>query len=79
MMDGSDLRCIGIVGDGCGGGREFFIKNNSLKVKDPITQDVTVLLENIKNPIKLTKKGCLLYIKTKSDTIKFNLSKLAVE
>ena len=74
MAGSSKLSCIGIVGDGCGGGREFFIENETLYAKDPITKEHFTLLEGIQNATSITKKGCTITIKTKKETILFDLS-----
>jgi len=80
MMDGFDLEsplvCEGIIGDGCGGGRIFFIDEESLKVYDPITKDNFSILENIETPNSIDKTGCIIFIRYKNKTIEFNLSEL---
>ncbi len=74
MIRGFKLRCIGIPGDGCGGGREFFIENETLYVYDPFTRETTILLENIQSAKKLSKNGCKLTIETTQGKIVFDLS-----
>ena len=80
MMDGFNLDnplvCEGIIGDGCGGGRLFFINEDKLLAHDPITQEDTLLLENIKNPKQISKKSCIVTIKCKDEEIFFDLSKM---
>ena len=81
MMDGFDrdnpLVCEGIIGDGCGGGRIFFIQNATLFAHDPMTKEQILLLKNINMPIKLSKKKCIITIKCEKETISFDLSKIS--
>jgi hypothetical protein len=70
----SPLVCEGIVGDGCGGGRIFFVKENILYAHDPITQEDMILLEDIPMPQMLSKSKCLLSIECKYEIIEFDLS-----
>lgn len=72
------LVCEGIVGDGCGGGRLFFIEDNKLKAYDSTTQDSLVLLDEIKDAKELSKDGCLLFIDTNKKRVIFDLSLLKV-
>ena len=76
MMDGSKLTCTGIVGDGCGGGREFIVACNILTAYDPQTKEEIVLLKNIVNAHSISKSGCVITITCKEEIITFNLSKL---
>lgn len=80
MMDGfnldSPLVCEGIIGDGCGGGRIFFINDSSLCAYDPISKDNIVILENIKIPLSISKKGCIISLTYKDSIVKFDLSTL---
>ncbi len=81
MIHGFDidenLICEGIVGDGCGGGRLFFVEEGILSAFDPITKEKRELLSGIKNPIKVTKKGCDLFIECQEERIEFNLSSMS--
>ena len=72
------LTCRGIVGDGCGGDREFVIENGTLFAIDPVTLTKMVLLENIKDAESLSKRGCNIYIQTKTKKITFNLQTLSI-
>ena len=74
----SALTCEGIVGDGCGGGRIFTLEDETLLVYDPLTQEKIVLLREIKDAVKISKKACIITIECKEEVIKFNLSLLAV-
>lgn len=82
MIHGFDLNsplvCEGIIGDGCGGGRIFFIKNNILFAHDPHTKEDMKLLENIHMPKEVSKKGCVVSIKCETELIEFDLSKIKV-
>ncbi|MEA1955937.1 MAG: thiamine biosynthesis protein ThiF [Campylobacterota bacterium] len=78
MMVGSKISCIGIVGDGCGGGREFIIEDEVLFAYDPQTEEKIVLLENIKNVKAISKKGCKLFIECEDNNFKFDLSLMKV-
>jgi hypothetical protein len=75
-MDGSSLRCKGIIGDGCGGDREFYIENETLYAYDPTSKTATLLASNIKDALHISKKGCDIFIKTKEKELIFNLPKL---
>ncbi|WP_373034767.1 thiamine biosynthesis protein ThiF [Sulfurimonas sp.] len=72
----SPLVCEGIVGDGCGGGRIFFIKDETLYAHDPITKENVTLLTNIKMPKKISKKACDIFIKCEDQDMVFNLSSM---
>jgi hypothetical protein len=72
------LICEGIVGDGCGGGRLFYIDDNQLQAYDSTTQKSLLLLKNIVEAKKLTKDGCLLFIDFDDKRVVFDLSLLKV-
>ena len=74
MMAGSKISCMGIVGDGCGGGREFIVQDGVLYAYDSITSEKIILLNNIKNPKKITKDGCLISIDCENEKVIFDLS-----
>lgn len=80
-----DLVCEGIIGDGCGGGRIFFIKENTLFAHDPQTKENMKLLENIHMcpsgatnaicvPRSISKKACIITIECEQGRIEFDLS-----
>ncbi|MEA2073281.1 MAG: thiamine biosynthesis protein ThiF [Campylobacterota bacterium] len=79
-MDGfnleSDLVCEGIVGDGCGGGRVFFVENDYLYAYDPMTKAKLLLLEELVSAKYISKSGCIITIKCERDTINFDLKAL---
>jgi len=70
------LVCEGIIGDGCGGGRLFYIEESTLKSYDPFTKEAIILLEDIQNTTKVSKQGCVVSIKTTNEVVKFDLSLL---
>ena len=72
----SPLVCEGIIGDGCGGGRLFSVEENELRVYDPQSNEVIVLLENIITPKSISKSSCILKIKCEKCEINFDLSAL---
>lgn len=80
MIDGFDLNdplvCEGIVGDGCGGGRIFFIEDETLYAHDPLSKDNRELLKNIKKAQKISKSGCIITIECQEQKIEFDLSKV---
>ena len=76
MIHGFKISCIGIVGDGCGGGREFVVENETFYVYDPLTKEKMTLLKDIHMPKSITKKGCIITIECEHEIIKFDLSAL---
>jgi hypothetical protein len=70
------LACEGIIGDGCGGGRWFFVEDEMLKVYDPTTKDIRVLLFDIKDALSVTKSGCVVSVECKNGIKKLDLSTL---
>jgi len=75
-MDGSKISCMGIIGDGCGGGREFIVEDEKLFAYDSFSNEAILLLENIKNAIKISKKSCIITITCRDNIINFDLSKI---
>ncbi|OIP54868.1 MAG: thiamine biosynthesis protein ThiF [Helicobacteraceae bacterium CG2_30_36_10] len=71
------LSCEGIIGDGCGGGRIFFIKDETLFAHDPQTKQNIKLLEDIHMPRSVSKKGCVVSIECEKELIKFDLSSMS--
>ena len=70
----SPLVCEGIIGDGCGGGRIFYIEDEMLFVYDPYSKEKRKMLQDIKNAQKITKKRCIITIECLEKTIEFDLS-----
>ena len=68
------LMCEGIIGDGCGGGRIFFVEDSTLKAYDPQTKESFILLDKIPNPKRISKKACVITIECEGETIEFDLS-----
>jgi len=80
IVDGFDidsaLVCEGVVGDGCGGGRIFYIEDEKLFAYDPYSKTKIKLRENIIGAKHLEKNACVLTIKTARETLKLDLSEL---
>ena len=72
----SPLACEGIIGDGCGGGRWFFVEDETLKAYDPISKENITLVQNIKKAKKISKKRCVITIECEDETIEFDLSQM---
>ncbi|OHE21244.1 MAG: thiamine biosynthesis protein ThiF, partial [Sulfurimonas sp. RIFOXYD12_FULL_36_11] len=64
----SPLACEGIIGDGCGGGRWFFVEDEILKAYDPISKENITLVQNIKKAKKISKKRCVITIECEDET-----------
>ena len=79
MMAGSNpkISCMGIIGDGCGGGREFIVENETLVVYDPYTKESRTLLEGIKNVKSISKRRCIITIECEKETIELDLSQIS--
>ena len=77
-MAGSKISCIGIIGDGCGGGREFIVEDETLKAYDEQSREVIVLLEDIKNATAISKKACIITLTCREQIIKFDLSLMKI-
>ena len=79
-LDGFDLDsslvCEGIIGDGCGGGRLFFVEDERLFAYDPITKERFMLLSGIVNAKSISKDACIITILSACDDTIFDLSKL---
>jgi len=70
-----NLVCKGIIGDGCGADRVFFVKNNTLYAFDSITNSSLELLDGLKDIVSIEKKGCIIFLKDKQNNIlEFDLS-----
>lgn len=74
----SKISCFGIIGDGCGAGREFIVENETLIAYDPYTQENITLLTNISHAQEISKHRCTLTIKCKNEIITFDLSTLKI-
>ncbi|MCF6330638.1 MAG: thiamine biosynthesis protein ThiF [Sulfurimonas sp.] len=73
-MSDYKISCTGIVGDGCGGGREFIIENEILFAHDPQSGKNITLLEHIKGAKTISKKACILYVECEKERFEFDLS-----
>jgi len=80
MMDGFDLDsplvCEGIIGDGCGGGRIFFVESDTLFVYDPTTKEKRELLGTLLNVLNISKSRCIIKIVFENKVVEFDLSKV---
>jgi hypothetical protein len=80
MIHGFDLEaplvCQGIVGDGCGGGRIFFVKDEKLQVYDPVTKETMELLRDVYDAKEISKSGCIITIRCRDVFLRFDLSAL---
>ncbi|MCK9473128.1 thiamine biosynthesis protein ThiF [Sulfurimonas sp.] len=80
MFNGFDLNdplvCEGIIGDGCGGGRVFFIKDETLYAHDPISKKSMTLAQNIKKAKNISKSKCIITIECEDKKIELDLSKI---
>jgi len=74
----SPLVCEGIVGDGCGGGRIFYVKDNLLNAYDPISGENIILYEKLSKVKKLSKTGCILSIECVDVKLKFDIASLKI-
>ena len=75
MIHGSKrISCVGIVGDGCGGGREFIVEDEVFFTHDPKTKENITLLENIHKAKEISKSGCVISIECENENIEFDLS-----
>jgi len=70
------LVCEGIIGDGCGGGRIFYVENATLFAYDSLTRESMVLLREIGDAKAISKKGCIITLVYAKDTKLFDLSRL---
>ena len=70
----SPLVCEGIVGDGCGGGRIFYIEDSTLKAYDPIAKESIIILSDIVDSVSIEKTACLILIECRDENMKFDLS-----
>lgn len=79
-VDGFDLEsplvCEGIIGDGCGGGRLFFVEDETLFAYDPMTKEKFLLLEDVFEALSISKSKCIITIICASEKITFDLSAL---
>ena len=76
-MAGSKISCIGIIGDGCGGGREFIVENEKLYAYDEQSDESILLLEDVKNAVSINKKACIISVTCRDEIIEFDLSSLS--
>ena len=81
MSHGFDLNaplvCEGIIGDGCGGGRIFFVEAATLYAYDPQSKSRMELLKDLDGVISISKKGCIISLYFENETRHFDLSLLS--
>ena len=68
--------CEGIIGDGCGGGRIFFTTQDTIKVFDPVSKEVSTLIQGLSSPKNIAKDGCNLFFNCKEKKMTFDLSQM---
>ncbi len=76
MSHGFEIFCEGKPGDGCGGGRLFYIENERLFAYDPAAKSSIELAAGIKEAYDISKSGCRLFIRTRNGERVFDLSLL---
>ncbi|MDF1878914.1 thiamine biosynthesis protein ThiF [Sulfurimonas sp. SAG-AH-194-C20] len=72
----SPLVCEGIIGDGCGGGRIFFVEDETLFAYDPQSKDKKEILSKLYNIVEISKKGCIISLVFEDEVRCFDLSSL---
>ena len=70
----SKISCMGIVGDGCGGGREFIVEDETLYAYDSQANQSITLLEKIIDAKSISKKACIIRVECLTEIIEFDLS-----
>lgn len=75
MIDAA-LQVEGIVGDGCGGGRIFYIEGERLLAYDPVSNESMELCRGIHMPKAISKKGCVVRVACENEIVEFELSSL---
>ena len=80
MIRGFDLEnplvCEGIIGDGCGGGRIFYVEDATLFAYDSLTQESMVLLREIGDVKEISKRGCIITLVYDNNNFLFDLTSL---
>ena len=72
----SPLVCEGIIGDGCGGGRIFFIEDETLFAYEPLSKTKKELLKGLTDIVAISKKGCIVTLNFEDEVRLFDLSSL---
>ncbi len=70
------LVCEGIIGDGCGGGRIFYVEDATLFAYDSLTQESMVLLREIGDVKEISKRGCIITLVYDNNNFLFDLTSL---
>ncbi len=71
--------CVGVYGDGCGGGRLFVLYGSYVKVYDLDQETDSVLFEGFAQAQGISKSGCQLSVQTPLKRITYNLSTMKEE
>ena len=74
----SPLVCEGIIGDGCGGGRIFYIQDATLFAFDPLSKQSISLLGNLPKLSAISKEGCIISMVSTEGILTFDLSKMSI-
>ncbi len=72
----SPLVCEGIVGDGCGGGRIFFVEAATLYAYDSQSESRMELLKDLDGVVFISKKGCIITLNFEDEIRHLDLSSL---
>ena len=72
----SPLVCEGIIGDGCGGGRIFYVDTEKLYAYDSVTKQSIKLLEGLVGIESISKKACIITLSFADEIRYFDLSSL---
>lgn len=72
----SPLVCEGIIGDGCGGGRIFYIQDTTLFVFDPMSENSVALLSELPTVLSISKKGCIIRLTLQDTELEVDLSRI---
>jgi len=71
--------CVGMYGDGCGGGRVFVLYETYVKAYDFENDEQILLIDSLVQAKTISKEGCLLRIDTENESVDFNLSTMTKE
>lgn len=70
------LACEGVVGDGCGGGRWFFVQDEKLFAFDPMSNEKLLLLGGVVGAVSISKSACCISITLDDGELIFDISKM---
>lgn len=72
------ISCMGIIGDGCGGGREFFIENETLYSYDPYTKQTMTIFAPVYKAKTISKHRCVISIECEGEVVQIDLSDIKI-